>query len=250
MRRSILSAILVLSSSSIQAGKFWEELPFQEWNREQIIQILSKSPWARQVHIRPEKIRALSRGSGEVPSASGIGGGLMTRSGPVHAGDHVGGGGLDNTGGAFGSFHPLFVRWDTSLPVRQAMARLRYQGAALASPEAQKLLEPERDHFVICIAGLPPQMARLATEEKDRILEEIRVESFLKIKGRPPLAAEIVQLRTEQGWAELRILFPRRGSQDIRLKDKRVEFVSKISKQKISRKFKLKDMVFKGVLEL
>lgn len=174
----------------------------------------------------------------------------MTRSGPVHAGDHVGGGGLDNTGGAFGSFHPLFVRWDTSLPVRQAMARLRYQGAALASPEAQKLLEPERDHFVICIAGLPPQMARLATEEKDRILEEIRVESFLKIKGRPPLAAEIVQLRTEQGWAELRILFPRRGSQDIRLKDKRVEFVSKISKQKISRKFKLKDMVFKGVLEL
>lgn len=175
----------------------------------------------------------------------------MTRSGPAQVGDGpFGGGDFDSTGGAFGSFHPLFVRWDTSLPVRQAMARLRYQGAALASPEAQKLLESERDHFVICIAGLPPQMARLATKEKDRILEEVRVESFLKIKGRPPLAAEVVQLRTEQGWAELRILFPRRGSQDIRLKDKRVEFISKISKQKISRKFKLKDMVFKGILEL
>ena len=93
-------------------------------------------------------------------------------------------------------------------------------------------------------------MARLATEEKDRILEEIRVESFLQIKGRPPLAAEVVQIGAEQGWAELRVLFPRRGSQDICLKDNRVEFISKISKQKISRKFKLKDMVFKGSLAL
>ncbi len=129
------------------------------------------------------------------------------------------------------------------------MVRLRNQATSLTSPEAQKLLEPERDHFVICVAGLPPQMARLETKEQDR-LEEIRGESFLKIKGRPPLPAEVVQIRTEQGWAELRILFPRQGPQDIRLKDNRVEFVSKISEQKISRKFKLKDMVFKGRLEL
>ena len=174
----------------------------------------------------------------------------MTWSGPAQVGSSAGGGDFDSTGGAFGSFHPLFVRWDTSLSMRQALARLRYGGASLASPEAQKFLKPERDHFVICVAGLPPQMARLATEEKDRILEEIRVESFLQIKGRPPLAAEVVQIGAEQGWAELRILFPRRGSQDIRLKDNRVEFISKISKQKISRKFKLKDMVFKGSLEL
>ena len=45
-------------------------------------------------------------------------------------------------------------------------------------------------------------------------------------------------------WQE--IPFPREEAREIDLRDKTIEFATKISDQKISRKFKLKDMVLDG----
>jgi len=43
------------------------------------------------------------------------------------------------------------------------------------------------------------------------------------------------------------LLFPREGTRKLDPEDKMIEFVTKIPDQKISRKFKLKDMVLDGV---
>ena len=46
------------------------------------------------------------------------------------------------------------------------------------------------------------------------------------------------------------MMFPRTGSYEITLADKKVEFVAQVGSLKVKRKFKLKDMIYNGKLEL
>ena len=58
MKSGILSltASLMMADPILGAKKFWQEVPYQEWSREQVSRILTKSPWARQFHISDQKI--------------------------------------------------------------------------------------------------------------------------------------------------------------------------------------------------
>ena len=57
---------LMMAGPSLAAKKFWEEIPYQEWNREQISKILTKSPWSHQFHISRAKLEDF-----HPPAASG-----------------------------------------------------------------------------------------------------------------------------------------------------------------------------------
>ena len=58
MKPGILSLVasLMMTGPTFGAKKFWEEVPDQEWSREQASKILNKSPWARQFHISLAKL--------------------------------------------------------------------------------------------------------------------------------------------------------------------------------------------------
>ena len=101
-----------------------------------------------------------------------------------------------------------------------------------------------------------------STTESDpwqAISERLKSESFLKTSGREAIQAVEVQMRSapeldvvdaqEMGArAEILLMFPR--SQTITLEDKQVEFVTMLGRQKLKKKFKLKEMVYNGKLEL
>ena len=91
-------------------------------------------------------------------------------------------------------------------------------------PESS-LLRPRSKHDSWMIA----RHSRISRSEKTR---------------RRPSGGEI---RKRQRWTSLYLLFPREGTWEVDLRDKSIEFVTKISDQKISRKFKLKAMVLDGV---
>ena len=69
MRSGILSltASLMMAGPTFGAKKFWGEVPYQEWNREQVSKILTKSPWAHQFHISRSKLGNSHRASASVP---------------------------------------------------------------------------------------------------------------------------------------------------------------------------------------
>ena len=90
------------------------------------------------------------------------------------------------------------------------------------------------------------------------MFEQIRSETVLKLKDRDPIPAknilfgsdqaQLMDAKTGQAGVEFYIFFS--NENEIKLEDKDVEFVTRLMDRKISKKFKLKDMVYQGELEL
>ena len=152
----------------------------------------------------------------------------------------------------------LTIRWYSADPVKKAVARARFGDAANSAPEALKLLEPELKHYVIGVSGLPARMAQMDKGRQRFLYEQLKKETVLKIKGRDPIPAkdvafgsdqsQLLDAKTGQAGLEVYVFFSREN--EITLKEKNVEFVTRLMERKVSKKFKLKDMVYHGELEL
>ena len=259
MKTRILALVigLMMAGPSLAAKKFWEEIPYQEWNREQISKILTKSPWSHQFHISRAKLEdfhppatsgpvdeQLERNRANAPGSVGI----TSRGSSVYVQTQTVSRHLDSTGGDFGSFVPVIVRWETAAPVKWAWDRLHGSGRAGNKADDGEWMGKYPNHVVVSLSGLPPQVIPLEPTEKDRFLEDVKSQTYLKIRNRARWVPTGAKLRKQQRWVALHLLFPRDLTQKVDLRDKRIEFVTKISDQKISRKFKLKDMVLDGKL--
>ena len=234
-----IAAISLLASGPAWAGKFWEDTDFLKWSESDVIKMLTKSPWSRQIDLSVPVSQAAVWGP--VPFLTFV---------------------LPMT---------LTMRWLSAAPVREAFARARFGDAAKTSPEALKVLELEPDYYIIGIGGLPrglldvsgrsgfpAWMAQMNPPERQRFLfEQMKKETILKIKGRDPIPArdvrfgsdqgEVLNAKTGQSGVELVVFF---SKEEITLKDKTVEFITTLMDRRISKKFKLKDMVYHGELEL
>ena len=136
----------------------------------------------------------------------------------------------------------LTIRWQSSLPVRQALVRAKFGSEAGASPEAAKFLSQKPENYVIGVTGIPPQMLR---RNPDQLKQSIQ----LKLKDKPAIMPASLQADQQ---STLFVLFPRQqdGKDLIQIEDNEVEFNAKLGNVEIKRKFKLKDMMFDGKLEL
>jgi hypothetical protein len=134
----------------------------------------------------------------------------------------------------------LMVRWHSALPVKQAYVRTRLGAEAATSPDAEKMLAPETN-YVIAFGPLPTTMLRgdAAT---------IKAAATLSVKGKDPIAATDVKGDRQGNAATLYLFFPR--TSPITVEDNEVEFDFKLAPLNIKKKFKLKDMMYGGKLEL
>ena len=262
-----VAVISLLALTPTWAGKFWEEADFLEWTEKDVLKMLNKFPWSRQVSISVKRGSqgptgtTMRTGRRDGPQIGGGGGG--SRGGGGGGGGFGGGRGGGRGGGGYGGggFPPsmtLTIRWYSAEPVKKAVARARFGDAADSAPEALKLLEPERDHYVIGLSGLPARIAQMDEQRQRLMFEQIKSETVLQLKGRDPIPAksvlfgsdqaQLMDARTGQSGVEFYIFFSKEN--EITLEDKNVEFVTRLMDRKISKKFKLKDMVYRGELEL
>lgn len=250
-----LVASLMMAGPTLGAKKFWEKVPHQEWSREQVSKILTKSPWARQFHIsrarleksyRPADDRSLQEDLEGRRADSPGSVGITSRRPAVDVQAQRESRHLDSTGGAFGSFIPLTVRWETAMPVKRAWSRIRESGRVRSKTGDGEWVGKDSSHVVVSVSGLPPRMIPVEAAEKDRFLDGVRSQSYLKAGKRARWLPAGARLGKQQRWVALYLLFPRERAREVELRDKTIQFVTKISDQKISRKFKLKDMVLEG----
>ncbi|MBI4876349.1 MAG: hypothetical protein HY822_17065 [Acidobacteria bacterium] len=246
MKRALIAlVILSLAGGALWAADFWQKAKFTEWSDKDAQKMLKDSPWARPVEVR------MGGGGGGGGGRGGRGGGDMSAAGPSaeDMGGGGGGGGGRRGGGGGGGMPEsspgqiLIVRWHTALPVRQAVARMRFGAEAGTSPEAAKMLQPELKRYVVGIAGVPPQML-MRTK-----IPELKTRATLNIKGRDPIQATDVQADRGERGANLYLFFAREEN-PITLEDREVEVVLKLQSVEVKRRFKLKDMVFDGKLEI
>jgi hypothetical protein len=220
------------------AADFWLSKDYLEWSKEEAIEILTDSPWAC---------------AAEVAGPPGAGGNIGSASGADSVGgyrDALGGGprGRPRTGGTRGDQPAmrLQLRWASALPVRQAMARHQFGDEVATSDRARQMIENAPDRYILEIAPVPSAMIGGDAEGLKSI-------TTLRIKGHKPIPPVAVQSREiQQGRMQIYLLFPKaaEGGHDITPEDKNIEIRLKFDTAVCAKKFKLKDMVYHGKLEI
>jgi len=205
----------------VAAADVWETKPFLEWSEKEAEKVLADSPWAALISVAlPPRL-------------------------PQPSADTGGGGGRGGGGGAEG-FGPgparirVTISWRSALPLKQAVVRQQMGQQGTLAADGQKLLAQEEPFYVVALSGVPPQYTRPGPGKT--------IESFLRRNGKPPIPAEQATTQPTRGGVLLMIGFPK--TDPVTLEDGDVEFEVKLDQITIKKKFKLKEMVFGGKLEL
>ncbi len=226
------------------AADFWQTKPFTDWNDKDIQRMETNSPWAKAVSV----------------AMGGGGGGNMGKGGRGKGGGGGGGGGGDTesmggggnahgvqeipTVGGGGTAMNLIVSWRTALPIREALAKEKFGKEAATSPDAKKLIEDEQKYYLILVTGLPGRSIRSGDKVKEMLIKN----TSLSVKGKDPIAPADVQVGGNEQKALVLFVFPR--TTPLTIEDKDVEFSTKLGPMLVKQKFRLKDMLFNGKLEL
>ncbi len=235
-----LAAGLALALAPLGAADFWQEKQFTEWSEKQVRRILEDSPWARPVALRDEGGRRTAGRSG--------GGGDERSGGDMDMEESGGGGAPRSTRASIPQMPPeitAVLRWHSALPVKQAVARVRFGAEAATSPEAAKSLSRRENSYILGLAGFPAGLLRGKPEE---LKQQIR----LKLKNKPDIPVAEVHTERQGRLADLYMFFPREkdGAPLIEASDGEVEVEIRLGATKISRKFKLNNMLYGGKLEI
>lgn len=233
--------LAALPAALLYAGTFWETTEPAEWTRQQLDEILYSSPWAKSASVD-----AGGGGGGfGFPGSGSSGGGIGFPGG----GSRSGGIGLPNGGwGRLASSYSEYddgdadstVRWNSALPVRQALVM---SIGDMAPQVRDELLHRAPDYYVIAVDALPPAGAWLAEEP-----ERLRQSSRLIRKGRPTIRASRIEIVPHPGAPGVLLYFPR--DEEISVDDKTVTFELTPGEVSVRAKFKLKEMLYRGRLEL
>ncbi len=277
MRRIAVSVIVIaaVTAGVLYGANFWEKKDFKAWTEKEVQKILFNSPWAKSLSVPVGPPMAAMPRGGRRGGGMGGGGGIPGGGGGIEGGG--GGGGMPGGGrrGGMGPDMPMertvkvLFRWISALPVRQAIARSRF-GDELDGEEAGKILNLQDNRYILAVSGLPRGMAfgggKRKGKGKDKeagppqdpeaqrqaAIEQLKQRASLRVKGKEPVHPNHVQLNVQQAAADVYFFFPKGqdGGLDISLDDKEVEFRLETRNRTLKRKFKLKDMVYKGKLEI
>ena len=251
-----LALLAGLFSLSLFAAEFWQSKPFTSWSDKDVQRLMTSSPWAKTVSIAPDSVGS---GGGGGKRGKGGGGGMGdtgvdsgANSGPASgmggAGGGRGGPQEVNGGGPAGGAPSIefFVRWQSSLPVKEAMMRAKYGSEAATSPESKKFLETEEKYYILAIEGVPA--GRRGQADPEGLKTTLKKDASLVVKGKDPILPVDVEVKTQGRQMNAFFFFPK--TDPLTLDDKEVEFESKVGDISVKSKFRLKDMTVDGKLVL
>ncbi len=263
------------------ASDFWKTKDSSQWTSEEINKLLSESPWARAKTVQPEQSMP-QRGMGRRGGGFGFPGGGYPGGGYPGGGYPGGGGGYPNGGGSYpggsngggsngdgsqvGPMN-LTIRWDSAVPVQQALMR---QGVGQAD-ELKAATAATEKYYVVEVLGLqlPQSRGRSSSypddqnsnstsnndddnprqnRSNDALRSQLLDSAQLAPKGKSSIYAQDVQIDGPDGIDGVRFLFPR--TNPINAADKEVDFILNIRRIKVEEKFHLNDMQYEGKLAL
>ena len=243
---------------SLWAADFWQAKPFAEWNEKDVQKMLQSSPWSKPFSVAlagggsDTASKVGKRAGGGTSASSTMGGGSM--SGPAGTAEQGGLGryagskgdpGASSSGGGGVPTINLVVRWQSAMPVREAVVKAKFGEEATTSPEAKKALEEPVNHYILAVGGVPKGALQGDSEE---LKKQMLAQSMLLIKGRDPIKPVDFMTQGSGHTAEVLFAFPKTAP--ITEDDKEVEFVVKIGDYSIKQRFRLKDMLINGKLDL
>lgn len=222
------------------AAEFWETKAPEDWTPEEVEQLLTDSPWSQEISLK--FVGDTSQPIGGGSSGGGIGFPGRRRQpgagGGISLPDGGWGGKFSAAGTRSGAFQEadLVVRWSSAAPIRQALLR----AGAQHIEERPDLLER---YYVVSLSRIPAPMARLVDDP-----EKLRSMARLIPKDRPSIRAERIELRPQPGTPGVELYFPR--SAGLSAGDRQIVFELTAEDYQATAKFKPREMIYRGALEL
>ena len=219
--------ILFIAAGAGKEGKFWEEKPYTQWTEEEVQELFFNSPWVKKVIYTPPTTAVVER----------------YRAHRIAAKDRR----QNIPNGRLYKEQIYHISWISALPWKQARIRYaRLMGQALDVTQVERFLNAPERYIRIIITTNDPQIF-LSTKKT-----EIMMETYLQteLRGRIKLLDYIPP--TKENMIPPIFIFPRikNGTPLITLEDEEVTFFTRFNNVTIKCKFKLKDMVFHGKLEI
>ena len=227
--------IASLSSAPYAFSKLREEPVFPAWSPEFVDRMLTDSPWAKQgtVSFELEPVQHLQSSSYTQIGIPGLGWPTGRSTG---------------SGGAASSVRTeiyLTTRWSSALPIRRAIALQDFGADGLQSDKAFELLNRQPTEYVIEIAGFPATMIR---QGANRFEAELLRSARLLVKDRTPMRATSAHVPEYGNHLVATLRFPRWA--DLSAREGTIDVTAQSGRMSIRERFKLKDMVYGGNLEL
>ena len=209
------------------ARDFWNEKKPADWTDDEIQQMLTKSPWAKDASIFDT---AAHKG---LSTAPGTGNGSRRRGGRSAApGTPL------PSGSSLNSWNAI-VRWDSALPVRDAL-------------KTAKTADVEENYIIALIGDIPGVGVPSDNDdpaERQQKLNVLKETTRLDRKDDPlELQSAKVAPRTPRSPSGTLFYFSRVFP--LTPDDKQVTFVTKVGPLEVKCKFTLRDMLYHGDLEL
>ncbi len=229
-----ISGVLALLGASLLGANldFWDQKDPKDWTADQVQEMLTRSPWAK-----PAGVSFFNNGPGGygagVGGRSGAGLGGVGRTSQRSSGTGRAGTATETVSDP-GTFRAI-VRWESSKPVQAA--------------KKGRLGEDDAGFYILALVGDIPDFARPNDEESAEAREQrvSMLREFTKLErkgGGSPIYLE----RLEPGAAGTLFYFSR--FDPITPANKEITFTTKMGPLEIKVKFLLKDMLYKGKLEL
>ncbi len=228
----------------------WRDKPVAQWTPDDAKEVLTDSPWARQVvpivnHSNNSNQRG-GRGGGmgrggigiQLPGIGGMGGPGMGRGG--------GGGGprqrqpqdddsSDRRGGRGYSDPPtLTLRWQSALPIQEAQLKTKQDDAPSV----------DEDHYAIAVVGLP----RALYTDPEMTEKKLKGKGELKRDGKK--LATPTDVRVYERDDQLMVIFFFSRTKEISQKDHDIEFNAHFARFEVREHFDPSRMIFDGKLAL
>jgi hypothetical protein len=241
---AVLPLVLVFALLSASSGDPWDKDAAQ-WTDQDAQLVLSDSPWVQSVEAEMHDPRD-DRDEYSAPPPAGERAGMAGQTNPVAPSGRWDGGTGRNSMGSLPSL-PVTVRWDSALPVREALRRV----SGSETPGASS------GDYVITLTGLIPagryhSAGRADTSSNsdgvsdkrnpEELLEAFMSSSRLLPRGETAIAPSNVKLDPASG--ALHIFFPH--TRPIEAKAKEVVFVTRFGDFRVRAKFRVKDMRYQG----
>ena len=237
----VLTAILTIFPKD-----FWEENPFTEWTEQEAMKLISDSPWARPLSVLGSILGArqtVTTRSSELPNLATAERGRSSGE-AMSTGTAMGG----KAGIGPGDPVPVYVRWLSSVRMRQALGRLGRFRVKAPESEASRFAEQRVEDYQIAV------IAPIMGVFNDLSLEEFKPKTFLtsrKDKSKKiPLKSYTAPRNRSDGVALFS--FPRLldGKPVFGLEDQEVEFSAQGGMITLKAAFKLAKMMADGKPDL
>jgi hypothetical protein len=232
-RRNALLLTLGLAGEGVWApawaasAEFWDQKPPADWTTDEIERILTKSPWSKDASITNT---AQTGPLGSSRAAVGSRGRMAGRTGGLSPGTTP----IPEVTGKW----KAGVRWESALPVREAFKR--------------KITKDYSENYVINVFGDIPNAAPSNDDSADerKVKFDILQERTRLERKDDPIDLNRVELAPATPLSPAGTLFYFSRVLAIAPEDKQVTFVTKIGPLELKCKFILKEMIYRGNLEL